>query len=445
MDGTLNVDGASTLGGASTRVRVDNFGNADVDGTLNVDGASTLAGLDVAGTIEAGSGNIALTDAAGRVLPDALGTGRAGRTNLLLGSNGVWAAADLPFATTFPSARSTVTTIFNVGSAIVVPAFAVNTLTISASLQMTSFSTCQGGSQTDTAGVYINGVKVLDWTSTLGGAVMSRSATIAVPASRSLQVGLRGENGTCTLTVRDGRIFSPGGGIGFAAGSGTRTTNGQITMHARSILAGSTRQSTSGGAGCYISYVGVRAGQSNASVPNVNVRGSATTSVDIQTCTVRWEYITNSDNPAIWVSRHPSGEIEALWHAEDPPPGGASPFYDDRYNVMNHDHVEAEIPPQTMVAALFGRLTADQQAAALGFMSEPIVGRRGWLSTLTGIADLDTIGATCHEAPGSDCRLAARLHALRGMAAAKGSTVFELLRDAATISQSGTWSLKAAD
>ena len=73
--------------------------------------------------------------------------------------------------------------------------------------------------------------------------------------------------------------------------------------------------------------------------------------------TTRWDYLTASDNPSIWVRRTALGAIVAVWEAEDPPASGAAPMWLLPGETTTDTIVSIGPPPVAALTALYAAAT----------------------------------------------------------------------------------------
>ena len=71
-------------------------------------------------------------------------------------------------------------------------------------------------------------------------------------------------------------------------------------------------------------------------------------------------------------------------------------------------------------------------------MSDYVV-QRGWLRGVGSIADIASVPDTGCGWPDGDCEPAARLHALRFLAQARGESMLEMLAALTRVSADGIW------
>ena len=92
-----------------------------------------------------------------------------------------------------------------------------------------------------------------------------------------------------------------------------------------------------------------------------------------------WDYLTASDNPALWVMLDASGDVASFWESEDPLPSGApmSVPAGSAFTVL-----DIGLPTFTVAERLYTVvLTADQRETTLSTWGAYLV-ERGWLDTL---------------------------------------------------------------
>lgn len=151
--------------------------------------------------------------------------------------------------------------------------------------------------------------------------------------------------------------------------------------------------------------------------------------------TARWSYIAASDNPAYFARRTVDGEIQSIWISEDPlgerPPIALPVGYVGTDTVVG----VADIP-QGLVNSLYAAATPTVRAAARASFATDIARRTHYGSPS---ANSEIQIATNVVEP---MRRAARLHAIRALAAASGAMsdghfIMEKLR----IDAAGVWRL----
>ena len=92
-----------------------------------------------------------------------------------------------------------------------------------------------------------------------------------------------------------------------------------------------------------------------------------------------WDYLTASDNPALWVMLDASGDVQSFWESEDPLPSGApmSVPAGSAFTVL-----DIGLPTFTVAERIYTVvLTADQRETTLSTWGAYLV-ERGWLDTL---------------------------------------------------------------
>ena len=160
------------------------------------------------------------------------------------------------------------------------------------------------------------------------------------------------------------------------------------------------------------------------------------------TNTLEWTYVTGSDDPAVWARRTAAGEVVELWQAEDAP--AAPPIGIPPWQTTTDTVVMPGPPPTATLTAIYAAADADDQAAALQALSA-YVSTRGWLSGVSAVGDIANVPESGCGAPGGDCEPAARLHALRALAAAvhpdAPDAVFELVSGSLRVDAAGGWSV----
>ena len=105
---------------------------------------------------------------------------------------------------------------------------------------------------------------------------------------------------------------------------------------------------------------------------------------------VYWRYVTSSDRPSVWIVVDGDGGIVSFWEAEDPVSNDdtQAPLVADD---PTHRVVNVGVPSLAVIRSLAASLTAAQQAEFLMRLDAYVAGKRGWLTSVTAIADLDTI------------------------------------------------------
>ena len=92
-----------------------------------------------------------------------------------------------------------------------------------------------------------------------------------------------------------------------------------------------------------------------------------------------WDYLTASDNPALWVMLDASGDVASFWESEDPLPSGA-PMSIPAGSAFTV--IDVGLPTFTVAERLYTTvLTADQRETTLSTWGAYLV-ERGWLDTL---------------------------------------------------------------
>ena len=133
--------------------------------------------------------------------------------------------------------------------------------------------------------------------------------------------------------------------------------------------------------------------------------------------TLYWEYFTASDNPRVWVHRTPAGRVLQVWEADDPiDDSGSPPLVAGEPNSV----VSIGPPPIAVLKVLYGNATPAIRGAAISSLRNYVVGERGWLTALNAVGDIIRIDA--------DMQPAARMHALRHLAAARDTSAGEVDR-----------------
>ena len=159
--------------------------------------------------------------------------------------------------------------------------------------------------------------------------------------------------------------------------------------------------------------------------------------------TVHWRYMTASDNPYFAVRRSATDEVVELWQSEDPPMAGQR-LAIRPWETTTDTVVSPGPPPTATLTALYTAADADDRTAALQALSAYVSGR-GWLSGVSTVGDIANVPERGCGAPGGDCEPAARLHALRALAAAvhpdAGDAVFELVSETLRVDAAGVWSV----
>ena len=161
------------------------------------------------------------------------------------------------------------------------------------------------------------------------------------------------------------------------------------------------------------------------------------------TNTLGWRYVTASDNPHVEARRTVDGEVVELWQSEDPPmttPALTIP----RWETTTDTIVSPGPPPTATLASLYTASDTDDRTDALQALSA-YVSSRGWLDGVSAVGDIVNVPERGCGAPGGDCEPAARLHALRALAAAvhpdAPDAVFALVADSLRVDAAGVWSV----
>ena len=101
-------------------------------------------------------------------------------------------------------------------------------------------------------------------------------------------------------------------------------------------------------------------------------------------------------------------------------------------------------PPTATLTSLYATADSDDRTAALQALSA-YVSSRGWLSGVSAVGDIANAPERGCGAPGGDCEPAARLHALRALAAAvhpdAPDAVFALVSESLRVDAAGAWSV----
>ena len=112
---------------------------------------------------------------------------------------------------------------------------------------------------------------------------------------------------------------------------------------------------------------------------------------------VDWDYMTASDNPAIWcIVENSTGQCVTFWGAEDPLPGNATPIglptAEDGATLTGYTAVDVGVPTFSVMESVYSDvLTAMQRTAALQALHAYLTGR-GWIpgTGYTGVTSLYT-------------------------------------------------------
>ena len=150
-----------------------------------------------------------------------------------------------------------------------------------------------------------------------------------------------------------------------------------------------------------------------------------------------FKYVTSSDRPSLWVVLDADGAVVGMWEAEDPVSTGdtveplSGPVDGDGNRLPGYTIVDVGLPSHAVIAALYDALTATQQAQYVANLSAYIVDERGWLDSLTTLADLQQITPR-YEPSG-------RQWAVRTMADVLGIGVTELYQTRLQVGSDNTW------
>ena len=153
-----------------------------------------------------------------------------------------------------------------------------------------------------------------------------------------------------------------------------------------------------------------------------------------------WRYLSASDMPSVWVLLGDDNAILAMFEAEDPVRDGdaTSPISkhvldDDGQptGVMLGRAVNVGLPSHAVIAALYDALDATQKPQYVMRLSDYVVAERGWLDSLTVMADLQQIEAR-YEPSG-------RQWAMRVFASVLGLSVTGLYQTHLSVSALDAW------
>ena len=105
-----------------------------------------------------------------------------------------------------------------------------------------------------------------------------------------------------------------------------------------------------------------------------------------------WYYMTDSDEPSVWVILDATGVVVDIWEAEDPISEGDTVAPLAIPDEEDGTVVKTGVPTLPIIQALYARLTSDQQAGALARTRDYVVGR-GWVTYLPTLDGLSSIEA----------------------------------------------------
>ncbi len=153
--------------------------------------------------------------------------------------------------------------------------------------------------------------------------------------------------------------------------------------------------------------------------------------------TVSWTYVTASDEPALYARVTQAGIIVELWQSEDRP--ASAPISIPWWVTTTDAVVDVGPPPVAILSALYA--ASPVRADALAGLGAYLLGR-GWLANLTDVSQIAGVPTTGCGTLDGDCEPAARLHALRYLAAAGDEAVFSLVTRETRIDTTGIWTVE---
>ena len=153
--------------------------------------------------------------------------------------------------------------------------------------------------------------------------------------------------------------------------------------------------------------------------------------------TVSWTYVTASDEPALYTRVTQAGVVVEMWQSEDRP--ASAPISIPWWVTTTDAVVDVGPPPVAILSALYA--ASPVRADALAGLGAYLLGR-GWLASLTDVSQIAGVPTTGCGTLDGDCEPAARLHALRYLAAAGDETVFSLVTRETRIDTTGIWTVE---
>ena len=149
---------------------------------------------------------------------------------------------------------------------------------------------------------------------------------------------------------------------------------------------------------CYLSAEGtsnpwMTSGEGPDTLPRIRLGWSLPIVTPPLTCTLAWDYLTNSDNPSVWILMASDGSVSGIWESEDPAgsdPPMSIPQDDDGNDVPGFTVSDIGLPALPVIESLYANLPLDQRTAALTCTGD-YVRSRGWLAAFSALTDLSGI------------------------------------------------------
>ncbi len=111
--------------------------------------------------------------------------------------------------------------------------------------------------------------------------------------------------------------------------------------------------------------------------------------------TVRWRYVTASDHPTTWLIVNSDGSLFSVWESDDPV---SQTEYPQNPNALEGTDLSegqyflsVEPPSTTELKVLYSKFSQSDQEAVLTELRNYVVDKRGWLTALNSLDDLDSI------------------------------------------------------